>query len=314
MGRGSASERDLVYARTNEKLLDHLTHGEEIRVAARQHWWVLARPFAAAFAVTAFTGWTMVGANLPLGSQLPEYLLAITAGFWCFFGWQWLSRRHDILIVTDKRILKYQGIIVRDVPMMRISKITDMRYRKGLAGEIFGFGSITIESAGQDQALHDLDFIPDPLENYRRLCEVIFGDKHRPRKSSRDSWLGRAKRRVTRRKGRESMPSGPDDQDFDEDLDELNDTGDTGDDSVLPWAQPKRDPGARASHHAPEDPWATSPPAPMGQHEPVTIYRSGTYPDDPARTRALPIISPEELAREQRRQRGQRGQRRDSDG
>ena len=304
MGRGSAAERDLAYARTNDKLLDHLTHGEEIRVAARQHWWVLARPFAIASAVTLFTLWTIFGATLPLGSQLPEYLLAITIGFWCFFAWQWLSRRHDILVVTDKRILKYQGIIVRDVPMMRISKITDMRYRRGLAGEIFGFGSITIESAGQDQALHDLDFIPDPLENYRRLCEVIFGDKHRPRKSSRGSWLDRAARRVKRRKDHESMPSGRDAADLDgfhDDLDDLDDTFDDG--PVHPVGRGVDDNPA----------WEHPAPAPIGQHAPVTIYRSGTYPDDPARTRALPIITPEQLAREQRRQRRQPRQGRDSE-
>ena len=305
MGRGSAAERDLAYARTNDKLLDHLTHGEEIRVAARQHWWVLARPFAAASAVTLFTLWTIFGATLPLGSQLPEYLLAITIGFWCFFAWQWLSRRHDILVVTDKRILKYQGIIVRDVPMMRISKITDMRYRRGLAGEIFGFGSITIESAGQDQALHDLDFIPDPLENYRRLCEVIFGDKHRPRKSSRGSWLDRAARRVKRRKDHESMPSGRDAGDLDAFDDDLDDNfADTPDDR----------PGHPVGRGAGDNPaWEHRAPAPIGQHAPVTIYRSGTYPDDPARTRALPIITPEQLAREQRRQRRQPRQGRDSD-
>lgn len=299
MGRGSAAERDLAYARTNDKLLDHLTHGEEIRVAARQHWWVLARPFTSACAVTLFTLWTIFGATLPLGSQLPDYLLAITIGSWCFFGWQWLSRRHDILVVTDKRILKYQGIIVRDVPMMRISKITDMRYRRGLTGEIFGFGSITIESAGQDQALHDLDFIPDPLENYRRLCEVIFGDKHRPRKSSRGSWLDRAARRVKRRKDRESMPSGRDAADGDVFADDLDDLADTVDDG----------PAGGAAQGAGTTPaWHHPAPAPIGQHEPVTIYRSGTYPDDPARTRALPIITPEQLAREQRRQARQRRQ------
>ncbi|MEI2648079.1 MAG: PH domain-containing protein [Dermatophilaceae bacterium] len=171
----SPAERDLAYARGNERLREHLTANEEIRVAARQHWWVLAKPFAIAVGLTLALIWSIVGVTLPLGSSLSEYLVAIALVGWAYFWWQWLSRRHDVFVVTDKRILKYQGLIIRDVPMMRISKITDMRYTRGALGEILGFGQIIIESAGQEQALRDLPYLSDPLENYRRLCEVIFG-------------------------------------------------------------------------------------------------------------------------------------------
>ena len=306
----SPAERDLAYARGNERLREHLTANEEIRVAARQHWWVLAKPFAIAVGLTLALIWSIVGVTLPLGSSLSEYLVAIALVGWAYFWWQWLSRRHDVFVVTDKRILKYQGLIIRDVPMMRISKITDMRYTRGALGEILGFGQIIIESAGQEQALRDLPYLSDPLENYRRLCEVIFGDKHHPRKSGESGWRGRVSKAV-RRRAKRSHPSFDTSADWD-DLDDLDDFHDLGepagfdDDGGMPSAHlPTRHPsGASTRTYTHEDPE-------FARHRPreELIYRSAEHPDDPARTRALPIITPEQLAEERRRQRRARGQR-----
>ena len=179
--------------------------------------------------------------------------------------------------------------------MMRISKITDMRYTRGALGEILGFAQIIIESAGQEQALRDLPYLSDPLENYRRLCEVIFGDKHHPRKSGESGWRGRVSKAV-RRRAKRSRPS----------FDTSADWDDLDDDGGMPSAHlPTRHPsGASTRTYTHEDPE-------FARHRPreELIYRSGEHPDDPARTRALPIITPEQLAEERRRQRRARGQR-----
>ncbi|MEI2825073.1 MAG: hypothetical protein V9F04_00745 [Dermatophilaceae bacterium] len=99
-------------------------------MAARDHWIVLARPFLIALAITGLAGWLLITSTPRVSSTLPRDLGIATLVGWLWFGWRWLVRRHDVLVVTDKRILRFRGIISTDVPMMRISKITDMHYHR----------------------------------------------------------------------------------------------------------------------------------------------------------------------------------------
>lgn len=196
------AQRELERAQRHEGLRDLLTVGEEIRLAARQHWIVLVKPLLIAIGVSALSLAIFLEAPVRIGSNLPWILVIAIVAAWLQFAWRIIVRRHDMFVATDKRILKYQGIFVTDVPMMRMSKVTDMRFTRSMAGEIFGYGTIVIESAGQDQAIRDVTFLPDPVENYRHLCEVIFGDKHHPSGGKkRKAWRRQLDRLTTRRWG-----------------------------------------------------------------------------------------------------------------
>lgn len=210
------AQRELERAQRHDGLREHLTVGEEIRLAARAHWFVLVRPFLLAVVVTVLSVLILVKAPARIGSNLPVFLLAAIVLVWVRFGWRVIVRWHDMFVATDKRILKYQGIFVTDVPMMRMSKVTDMRFTRSVCGEIFGYGTIVIESAGQDQAIREVTYLPDPVENYRRLCEVIFGDKHEARGGRRrsKSWRRRLDRLTAGRRGH-SANEGWDDPPFD---------------------------------------------------------------------------------------------------
>lgn len=208
----STAERDMRRAQDNEELRLHLADGEQIRLAARDHWIVLVPSSAIAIAVSALSVYLLLTSTPRANSTLPRDLAVGCGVAWLYAGWCWLARRHDLLIVTDKRILRFRGIISTDVPMMRISKITDMRYHRSPMGELFGYGEVTIESAGQEQALRELKWLPDPLENYHRLCEVVFGEKHGAARKSH-KWrdrISRVSRRAKRAAGRRpSFDSGP---------------------------------------------------------------------------------------------------------
>ena len=302
----------MLRAQRNDELRLHLADGETIRLAARDHWIVLARPFLIALAITGLAGWLLITSTPRVSSTLPRDLGIATLVGWLWFGWRWLVRRHDVLVVTDKRILRFRGIISTDVPMMRISKITDMHYHRSPWGEIFGYGHVTIESAGQEQALRDLKWLPAPLENYHRLCEVVFGEKHSsPRK--RHKWRDRLPR-VSRRGKRAAGP----DEAFDEgpivdyaDPDDLggHDHAGTGGAHPGPIHAPSLDPTApppasgdhpaysRAipvtrrtdtpryiPRHRPPDPDETPP---AGAARPETLYKSPDLREDPARTQSI---------------------------
>lgn len=267
--RPSLAQRELERARNHRALREHLTVDEEIRLAARQHWVVLVAPFAWAVAVTAGSLWLFLHLPARLSANAPTVLAVICGAIWLRAGWKVLVRHHDLFVATDKRILKYQGILITDVPMMRLTKVTDMRYTKSIWGEMLGYGTIVIESAGQDQAIRDVTYLPDPLENYRRLCEVIFGDKHGPDHKRAKAWR-RALARVARR-GRGGAARPGDGDDWDE----------PGPAPALPPAAPTHRPAPSAPSPSgmpgvgTPDPGAPSaavrPPAPRG---PVTLYES----------------------------------------
>jgi uncharacterized membrane protein YdbT with pleckstrin-like domain len=66
------------------------------------------------------------------------------------------------------------GILTRKVGMMPLGKVTDMSFQRTLAGRLFGYGEFIVESAGQDQALRTIDFLPYPDQLYLEVCGLIF--------------------------------------------------------------------------------------------------------------------------------------------
>jgi uncharacterized membrane protein YdbT with pleckstrin-like domain len=89
----------------------------------------------------------------------------------------WIER----IVITDKRVMLAQGIIVHNVGMMPLGKVTDLTYQRTLGGRMFGYGTLIVESAGQIQALNRIDYLPRPEEIYEALSELVFGEKGKTR-------------------------------------------------------------------------------------------------------------------------------------
>ncbi len=92
----------------------------------------------------------------------------------------WVER----IVVTDKRFLLTNGIIITNVAMMPITKVTDLTYHRPLIGRVLGYGTMVVESAGQIQALNKITFLPRPEEVYDAISELVFGDKGQARAPS----------------------------------------------------------------------------------------------------------------------------------
>jgi len=154
-------------------LVRYLLDGEQIVIAAHQHWAKVAEPVASAVA-----GLVLV---LALDSLLPASLGLANVLWWAWFGlvgraiWRVLERRHDWFVATDKRLILTYGLITRKVAMMPLTKVTDMSYNRSPLGRVLGYGTFVMESAGQDQALHTVGWVADPDRTYRAMCAEIFG-------------------------------------------------------------------------------------------------------------------------------------------
>jgi hypothetical protein len=74
-------------------------------------------------------------------------------------------------------MLLSSGLVTHKVNMMPLTKVTDMSFQRTATGRIFGYGEFIVESAGQDQALSNIKFLPYPEQLYLEVCGLIFKDK-----------------------------------------------------------------------------------------------------------------------------------------
>lgn len=152
----------------------YLLPGEHPVAEIRHHGIILLGPVAAVVAATAFCLWLDISVSDANSGMLGYvWLLWLAVVGWAL--WQWIEWRHTRVVATDKRIVLFEGWINHKVSMMPLKKVTDMGYERSLLGRILGYGTFVLESAGQDQALSKISFVPDPDDNYRAICSVVFG-------------------------------------------------------------------------------------------------------------------------------------------
>ena len=110
----------------------------------------------------------------------------MVAIYFCVFvvvRWMWILGDWYVekLVVTDKRVLLVTGIVTRKVAIMPLVKVTDLTFNRSATGLMLGYGQFVVETAGQDQALSHIDFVPKPEKLYIQISELLFGgDKGAP--------------------------------------------------------------------------------------------------------------------------------------
>src|SRR5258708_15644881 len=87
--------------------------------------------------------------------------------------WKTLNWTVDYFVVTSERLLLTTGLLNRRVNMMPLTKVTDMSFRRSFAGRLLGYGEVLLESAGQDQALRNGEFLPYPEQRYLLIFENL---------------------------------------------------------------------------------------------------------------------------------------------
>jgi hypothetical protein len=144
----------------------------EVQVATvRQHPAVLIAPSAQ----------TLVGlllAGILSATILRGILIDIIWVLWLllFFRliWKVVNWSVDYFVVTSERLLLTTGFLTRRVNMMPLTKVTDMSFNRSFPGRLLGYGEFIVESAGQDQALRNVEFIPYPEQLYLLICGMLF--------------------------------------------------------------------------------------------------------------------------------------------
>jgi hypothetical protein len=171
--------------RRDPSLQRFLLEGERVVIDVRQHWGVIALPVIYTLAGLFVVMWVDARIRIDAGF-LARLLWLVWFGLLGWMVFQVAQWRHDRFIATDKRLLLNYGLFTQKVAMMPLIKVTDMSYQRSVPGRLFGYGRFILESAGQDQALRRVDWVPHPDVTYRIICTEIFGVPSRERVTDPD--------------------------------------------------------------------------------------------------------------------------------
>jgi uncharacterized membrane protein YdbT with pleckstrin-like domain len=162
---GPTPNADNVPAQVNRYLLPH----ERQVITVHQHPAVLIKPIAFLIAGLALAGWLSLG----VAHGNSDFII----GVWVAFGVLLLWVIGQIVDWAVNYFVVTQGILVRKVNMMPLTKVTDMSFQRSPLGQLLGYGEFIVESAGQDQALSHITYIPYPEQLYLEVCGLIFKEE-----------------------------------------------------------------------------------------------------------------------------------------
>ena len=167
-----APNTDTVPASVNKYLLPH----ERQVISVHQHPAVLIRPIFEVLLGLAIAGW--LSNSVAHGNGTAILVIWVLWGILLLrLVWKVIDWSLNYFVITSQRLLLSKGFPTRKVNMMPLSKVTDMSFQRSPMGQILGYGEFIVESAGQDQALRNVDHLPYPEQLYLEVCGLIFKDK-----------------------------------------------------------------------------------------------------------------------------------------
>ncbi|WP_346619948.1 PH domain-containing protein [Blastococcus montanus] len=159
-------------ARAAKDVEKYLLDDEDAVVATRRHWAVLVVPTAKFLPVFLAGGWLLV---LDPDNRVTSTvgLLVVVAALLTYglrVGEWWM--RH--FIVSRRRVLLTSGLFVRTVTLLPLRRITDLTWKETFFGQLLGYGTFRFESAGQQQGLSEITFLPHAGALYRQVSGLLF--------------------------------------------------------------------------------------------------------------------------------------------
>ena len=149
-----------------------LLHEHQV-ITVRQHPAVLMSPVLVALGGLVLTV-VLQGSILKAQSGLMAIIWILWGILFLRALWAAATWAVDYFVVTSQRMILTSGLLSRKVAMMPLNKVTDMSFQRSFAGRLLGYGEFIIESAGQDQALRNIPFIPYPEQLYLEVCNLLF--------------------------------------------------------------------------------------------------------------------------------------------
>jgi membrane protein YdbS with pleckstrin-like domain len=163
-------------SRASKDAAKYLLEDEEPVLSTRRHWAVLIEPTVKFLPAFIAGGWLfLLDPDNRVTSTVGLAVLVVALGYYGLRAAEWWMRH---FIVTKRRVLLTSGVIVRTVTLLPLRRITDLTWQETLLGQVLGYGTFRFESAGQDQALRHLTYMPDAQGLYREVSRLLFGSDY----------------------------------------------------------------------------------------------------------------------------------------
>jgi len=145
--------------------------GEEVRFIFRRHIIAMRKGFYLLLIPFALSSLPVL-----IWQDSIELLLSPLIGFsvgLLLFFYHWMMWYFTVYIVTNERIrqVTQRGFFGKDVVELRLSKIQNISYNiPGFSGEIFGFGTIVIQTFVGDLVIRHVEH---PDKTYNKLQDAV---------------------------------------------------------------------------------------------------------------------------------------------
>jgi uncharacterized membrane protein YdbT with pleckstrin-like domain len=156
-----------------------LTRDEQVVAHLHPHWKAMIRPVLILVVVLAavIAAWIF----LP-GSWSPIVLYVIGAVglvliVWLAI-WPWLTWRTTHYVFTNERVILREGVFSRDGRDIPLGRVNDVSFSHNLVGRMLGYGTLTIESAGERGQVVLTD-LPKVEKTQSMLYELVEDDRSR---------------------------------------------------------------------------------------------------------------------------------------
>ena len=158
--------------RVRKDVEKYLLPEERAVVATRRHWAVLIGPTAKFLPLFLLGGWLLlVNPQNRVSTSAGLIVLVVASTNYALRVGEWWMRH---FIVSTRRVLLISGIIVRTVTLLPLRRITDLTWKETGLGQVLGYGTFRFESAGQQQALSEITYLPGADVLYRRVSALLF--------------------------------------------------------------------------------------------------------------------------------------------
>jgi membrane protein YdbS with pleckstrin-like domain len=172
----TGSTRDRLPSRARKDVDKYLLEDEKYELATRRHWAVLLEPTVKFLPPFLVGGWLLtLDPRNRLTSTVGLLIIIAALVYYGLRVTEWWMRH---FIVSRRRVLLTSGVLVRTVTLLPLARITDLTWQETLLGNILGYGTFRFESAGQDQALRYLTYMPNAQALYRRVSSLLFSSDY----------------------------------------------------------------------------------------------------------------------------------------
>ncbi len=148
---------------------DQLIPGETLIILAHQHFLVLLRPILVNVGILA----VLIGIAYALTK--PWFVLfQLIPLVW--LGWEILERRQREYILTDRRVVKQEGVFSISSFDASLDKVNNVFHEQSFWGRLFKYGDVGLETASE-QGTTVFYLVPDPV-NFKN-CIVRERELHK---------------------------------------------------------------------------------------------------------------------------------------